>query len=295
MNLAAQDWPIDWVYDGFEELCRALCLDEDASVTVLRILGDAGGKKQASNLTVGAYIATVHQWDKRIKPLWIGALQDEAVECFHRTDMEIPAHGEFDRETWTRDHQIAVLNRLHKIIRDHTMNGQGHGVDAIAFERLVPPEVKRDYGGPYGICVLQTVVHFGLRARQRDEWIHYIFEAGDEGQGQINTVMAKIIGDPRYRDLFRVADFTFGVKRGPCAIVQLQTADFLAFESYKRIENYLAGEPRKPRLSFNALLRPRIDVVMLWTEESIGAWLARLNQLHGDVIESMISRHVDLR
>jgi hypothetical protein len=172
------------------------------------------------------------------------------------------------------------------------MDGQGHGVDATTFERLVPSQVKRQYGGLYGVCVLQTVVYFGLAARERNDWIHYIFEAGDEGEEQINTVMAKVIRDQRYRELFRIASFTFGVKKGPCAIVQLQTADFMAFEAYKRIENYLAGSPRQPRKSFIDLLRPHHDFVMLWTEESIGGWLVRLNECNGNVIESMIAQGI---
>jgi len=208
-------------------------------VALLRVHGDAGGNSKAASIALGAYVASVREWDRRFKPLWIGELQQERVECFHRTDMELPLHGEFADKNWDRIYQIGVLNRLHKIIKDHTVKGQGHGLDAKAFARLVPEEIKREYGGPYGIRALQTVVYFGLEAKQRDEWIHYIFEAGDEGQGQINAVMSKLIRSSQYREFFRVADFTFGVKKGPCAIVQLQAGDFLAFESYKEIENYL--------------------------------------------------------
>jgi hypothetical protein len=289
MKLDSQGWPVGWVCDGFKELRQALSLQESSKVTLLRVMGDAGGKKEKTNLSVGAYLGTVKQWDRRVKPLWIGELQNEAVECFHRTDMEIPGHREFAKESWTRERQVPLLNRLHKIIRDHTMDGQGHGLDAAAFQRLVPSQINHVYGGPYGIAVLQTVVYFGLAAKAHDDWIHYIFEAGDEGQGQINTVMAKLTGDERYREMFRIAEFTFGVKRGPCAIVQLQADDFMAFDAYKRFENYILKETYE-RKSFHDLLRPRQDFVMLWTEESIGAWLARVSRCNGNVIESMIVR-----
>jgi hypothetical protein len=86
-------------------------------------MADAGGTKEQTNVAIGSYVATTDQWDRRVKPLWVGALQDEGVECFHRTDMEVPGHGEFDRENWTRtdvarEHQLTGTYNL----RAYTMS-----------------------------------------------------------------------------------------------------------------------------------------------------------------------------
>jgi hypothetical protein len=102
--------------------------------------------------------------------------------------------------------------------------------------------------------------------------------------------MAELIRDQRYREFFRIADFTFGMKKGPCAIIQLQAGVFIGYEGYKAIENYLTGSQRPRRKSFDDLLRPEHDFVMAWSDTAIGAWVNRLNEYRGNVIESMIVR-----
>jgi hypothetical protein len=257
-------------------------------MAVLRVYGDAGGNRDKSNIALGAYLGSVQQWDKRYKPLWTESLQKEGVECFHRSEMEPPFHGEFARKGWTTEHQIEVLNRLHSVLKKYTIVGMGQAVSTEAFSRLVPMEIRKDFGAEYGLCVLRTIVWFGTRARKSNDWIYYSFEAGDLGQRQINRLIESLYRSPIYREIFRIAGWTFADKRGPCGIIQLQSADFIAFEAYKSIENYLAGLPRPPRKSYFDLVRERHDVVMLWTEEAIRKWVDRLNECNGNVIESLI-------
>lgn len=259
-------------------------------MAILRVYGDAGGNRDQTNVAVGAYFGPVDQWDNWFKPLWNAELKNEGVDCFHRADMEPPFHNDFREKGWTVQRQIPVLNRLHRIIKERTIQGIGQAVSNDAFSRLMPPEIQRKYGGPYGWCVLRTIVWFGTWARSYDDWIDFVFEAGDHGQGQINQVVSELCNNPTYKEMFRIASLTFVPKRGPQGVVQLQAGDFIAYEAYKAIENYVAGSPRPRRKSFDDLLRQDHDMVLLWSDEAIKNWVVRLKECGGNVIEALIER-----
>jgi hypothetical protein len=114
-----------------------------------------------------------------------------------------------------------------------------------------------------------------------------LFEAGERGRHQIDLAIGELYANPKYREMFRIAGWTFAPKKGPRGVVQLQAGDFMGFEAYKAAENYIAGSPRKQRQSFDDLLRPH-DVVLLWPELAIENWLATLDQCGGDVIKSLL-------
>jgi hypothetical protein len=279
----------------FREIVSGLGLSESSKVAILRVYGDAGGNRDKSSLALGAYVGTVQEWDSGFYPRWSDELKAEGIECFHRNKMEPPFYGEFAEKGWNKEHQIAVLGRLHKIIRENTSGGCGQAVVNDPFNRLMPKVIQEKYGGAYGWCVLRTIVWFGLFARQYDDWIHYFFEAGDLGQGRINQAIKELYNSPKYREMFRIASWTFASKKGPQGVIQLQAGDFMGFEAYKAADNYVAGSPRKQRASFDDLLRPfPQDLVMLWADDAISHWLANLDQCDGDVIESLICRHFDL-
>ncbi len=216
----------------------------------VRVYGDAGGNRDRTNIALGGYYGTVEQWDDGLRPLWAAALKDEGLECFHRSAMETFWKGELGKKGWDREHQIAVLQRLHKIIKGHTAQGIGQALPIYPFDRMVPPEIHRKYGGAYGWCVLRTIVWFGTWARLNDDWVHYFFEAGDHGQRRINQAIGELYDNPLHRELFRIASWTFAPKKGPAAVIQLQASDFIAFEAYKIMENLLTGAERQTRKSF---------------------------------------------
>jgi hypothetical protein len=96
--------------------------------------------------------------------------------------------------------------------------------------------------------VLLEVVEVGLWARRRDQRFTYFFEAGDLGEKQANATMKKLYDDPKYREFFRIAGWSLVPKTGQRAVIQIQPADFIAFEAYKDINNFLKGSPRGERI-----------------------------------------------
>jgi hypothetical protein len=225
--------------DVFNGICRGLGLSGSGLVALIECYSDASGSSDQSNIAVGAYVSTVDRWN-RFEPLWKAQLEIEHVEYFRRSQMEPPFHGEFAKLGWTKQDQIPLVRLLQTIIKAHTIKGVAKAVRNKAFAEMMPLKIKKMYGGPFGWCVLLNLVDLGLWARRADNWINYVFEAGDEGQGQINTAIQELYGDERSRELLRIASWSFAPKKGPNAVVQLQAADFIAFESYKDIVNHLA-------------------------------------------------------
>jgi hypothetical protein len=283
-------WPQP-VTHAVRDIVCSLGFSGSSKVAILRVYGDAGGNRDKTNVAVGAYLGTADQWDNWFRPLWDAELKNEGVGCFHRSDMEPPFYGQFRGKSWTTAHQIPVLNRLHKIVREHTLSGIGQAVSNAAFARLMPAEIQQKYGGPYGWGVLRTIVWFGTLARKRDEWVHYFFEAGDRRQAQIDQAISELSSDSNSKEWFRIASWTFAPKKGPQGVMQLQAGDFIAFEAYKAVHNYESGSPRAQRKSFDDLLRPPPqDLVLHWTDEALRSWLLRLDRCDGDVIEALIDR-----
>jgi hypothetical protein len=257
-------------------------------VALLRFYGDAGGKRQKTNVAVAGYVATLDQWNKW-RSQWKPMLDREGVECFHRNEMEPPFYREFRKKGWDKKHQVEVLNRLHRIIKATTLKGVGYSVRNKAFSQIMPPKVKRDLGGPYGWCVQLCIIDIGTWARDRGDWVHYIFESGDDGEGQISTALRSLQKNEQYRDFFRIADYSFSDKRGPNAVMELQAADFIAYESYKQVDNYLIASGRKMRLSANDLIRKGTDTLACWGDRALMNWLARAVD-YPNITDSLVKR-----
>jgi hypothetical protein len=107
--------------------------------------------------------------------------------------------------------------------------------------------------------------------------------------GRSIQVIAKLFADPKYREMFRVNSWAFVPKSGQGAVIQLQPADFIAFEAYKDIDNFLAGSPRDSRKSRKDLIRPKRDELRLWADEALSQWLVRLADFNGDVIQALVT------
>jgi hypothetical protein len=142
----------------------------------------------------------------------------------------------------------------------------------------MPQPIQRDLGGPYGWCVQLCIVDIGSRARQYDHWVHYVFELGDTGQKEIEKALQTLSEDSHYREFFRIASYSFAPKKGPGAVMQLQAADFIAYESYKRVENVILDSPRRPRISAGDLIRDNIDILGLWRDDLLTEWVQRAMQ-----------------
>jgi hypothetical protein len=78
-------------------------------------------------------------------------------------------------------------------------------------------------------------------------------------------------------------------KCGTKGTIQLQSADWFAYEVYKHMDNRIVAGVRKPvRKSASDLFRPGIDVAQYWDVARINRWVATM--IEGGFIKHLEDR-----
>jgi hypothetical protein len=132
--------------DFFSHLCWSLAVGR-RPVALVTFYADDSGTRDKSNVAVGGYVADKLRWDKFGKR-WQRILDREKICVLHRTDMEWPFHKEF--KGWSKPRQKKVLREAHNIIKQNTLLGLGNSISTASYGQLVPPPLKKAFGGPYG-------------------------------------------------------------------------------------------------------------------------------------------------
>ena len=237
-------------------------------MALLTFYGDDSGKDNKSKVAVAGYVSDKPRWDA-FGYRWQKLLDEEGVEVFHRTDMEGPPyHGEF--KDWTKPRMKRVLREAHRIIRAARMRGWGNSVRVKAWRQIFPKSLKTVFGGTYGWCADACVTGVAKWANANDHWVTYIFEAGTKGRDEVDIAMKSLFNNPKDREKYRIADWGFAPKKGQGSGIQLQAADFIAYETFKYIDNQVAeGMRRKYRISARHLLDDQKDRVMYWGDDDL--------------------------
>jgi hypothetical protein len=267
-------------YDAFAHLCNAGCLGSQSIVSIFTAYFDESGTHDsASNIVVGGYIATAKRW-KLFRRDWLKILAREKVKVLHRTDLE-SGHGEF--KGWTDERRLSVIRDCHQVIKKYTEKGIGAAVIAEDFKKNMPEVIKHAFGGAYGWLTHDCMVgvgHWAINSNQKG-FVQYVFEAGADGRHEVERMFSVLYQPPagappsRYdwRKVLRIGGWSFLYK--PCAI-QLQAADWFAYEVYKHMDNrVVAGIRRDIRKSAWDLFRPGIDQIQYWDRARINDWVLK--------------------
>lgn len=215
-------------------------------------LDESGTHDKTDALAVAGYIATEEQWGWLARE-WFDLLRSESISLLHMTDLEC-FQGEF--KGWNKARQIRVLSRAHGIIQRRVRVGISSAVIKSHYDEVIKGELRHRYGKHYyTICALDCMSRVIEWADKYSyaEPIQYVFETGAEGAGELAAKMQDFYDDERTRTRYRLRGWSFEDKR---EVVQLQAADFIAYETWKQMENrILEGEKRPMRKSLFNLLR----------------------------------------
>lgn len=270
-------------YDAFKHLQHSLSLDENALMPMFTVyLDESGTHGESPVIVVGGYIATVKRWIEFERTWKTFIMEREGIKVLHRVDVENFA-DEF--KNWSRARQIKVLRRAHKIIKRYTCIGFSQSVVLADFEKLIPDEVRRAFGGAYGWAALDCLVHVAKWADvhgYRDP-IQYVFEKGAEGRHQVDRMFSVLTEPPLgsqpsvlLLDKLRVAGWSFAGKESICA---LQAADFYAYETYKHMENRIVDGIKRP-VRKSALDLIRTTDLQFWSgEKQLQQWIHDQEQI----------------
>jgi hypothetical protein len=249
-------------WDSFDHLRQALFWEPGDMVIPLTAYFDASGTGPDKPVwAIGGWIADVDQWC-RVKRDWRQMI-DEAPfsqkvkpkdRIFHATDLESQV-GIYSG--WSKEQKEAFQNRAYSIIKDYQLFPFSSAIVKTDFEalKLHFDRLPEGHAGNFFIWTFHHVmsrVCKWLEAQNKEVSIHYIFERGQLGDGEIQNSLRRMASDPKERDLYRLRDWTFAGKE----ILPLQTADVWAYESCKQMENqHLSGALRPVRYPWKRLYR----------------------------------------
>jgi hypothetical protein len=201
--------------------------------------------------TVGCWISTFDQWKKYDKK-WRTELATAGVEWFHMSKYETRRD---EYKDWSQLKRIGVLKRLHRIIKDHAMQGVSISVNCADFDHVIKTtNWKRTFG--------KTCYGFGVRMAMKfiAEWaddqaihdpIHYLFAELKGQGGELDEIFRRSLKDPAVKKWLRLTGMW--TKGSMPDVRQLQAADIVAYEVNKRAVNEIGTKPKFVRHSLENL------------------------------------------
>jgi hypothetical protein len=230
---------------------------------------------EADAYAVAGYLASVAQWEK-FNDAWRRFAKDEGFTVLHKRLLEhnrkgSKANTEFVWADLNAEEKAEKRKRINaracRIILAHALGGVGHAVQKSEWQRSIS-----DHGAKWPSVLGRSVYAAGvfgclnlaadlMEKKRRTGMIRYVFEDGADGRGGAEAMIEELSANRRTRDKFRIAGYSFESKTDP-AFIPLQAADFLAYESYRQLDNQAFGvklDSRgniiNPRGAFRCLVR----------------------------------------
>lgn len=187
---------------------------------------------------------------RRYRRAWAKLL---AGRTFHAADL-FAKQGEFLDVSDSDVRRLCV--RAAQIINRQTEIGVSISCNLDEIKSLSPAAASsREHA--YSLLAWMCTMKIGNWAKTQGERVAYFFEAGHDAQAAANFLVSAFGQHPdqsEVRELMRYQSHAFLEKT---AALQLQAADFLAWECAKLRAESLRKEIRPPRRSFMALLQQR--------------------------------------
>ena len=230
---------------------------------------------------VTGYVSPGDLWDQ-FEPEWRAVLDEFGIKTFHMNEFECRL-GEFDG--WKQDRRTALLTRLIAVIGGRAWVGIGAAI-VLADYRALDPKDQERLGSPYAMCGVKVVADTlkwidqrfaSVAARQgvvlneiaKSVKIEFVFEAGDEGAGELAAALKREQASGPYAG--RIS-WKFENK----GVGALQAADFVAYETTKQLVRTIGADEREMRKSLDAFLDKTEYVAEYFNERSMREILARM-------------------
>ncbi|OGW49863.1 MAG: hypothetical protein A2V62_04295 [Nitrospirae bacterium RBG_19FT_COMBO_58_9] len=213
---------------------------------------DSGTDENTRVAVVAGYLSNVAQWEIFNKE-WTNVLEKFGVNGMRRTDLE-NFRGDFEK--WCPARRTALLQQLQPIINRRTKMAVGTMVIKEDFEKLIPVGIREKTGGVYGFlaytCLVGISQWCNRPSRRHSQPINWVFEAGTTGHGQVDKMFRATYANEKLRHATHLGGWSFRGKE----TVPLQSADLMAYECFKLIENQVVdeGKKRPVRISMTKLV-----------------------------------------
>lgn len=189
---------------------------------------DASGGEDHGFVVVAGYVAQLPRWEMFARD-WQFMLKQYDVPYFHMKDF---AHGKepFDSQGWKNEvRRENFLRHLVSVIATYTDFGVACLIRYKDFLEADKQYHLRDaYPFPYVLAARDciAIVNKQLKRKGISDPVEYVFERGDRGAGAlVDLATAQNLNIPTFK-----SSRDHGNEKG---VVQLQAADFAAYELYK--------------------------------------------------------------
>lgn len=225
---------------------------------------------EADAYSVAGYIATVEGWQGLVRD-WRKLAKQEKFSVLHKSDLETHVEGtQFEWPNLTDNGRAVKKKRINSkacaIILRHVVAGFGASVQKSEWQSQVADGSKwGDMMGrsfyAAGVWVCLNMVSNWAESHSEKGLVHYVFEEGAEGRHEAEKMLRRLKRDRSDREKYHLGGYSFESNKDP-QYVPLQAADFLAYESYRHIDNRIVdgvkahkGKPLEPRGALRCLLR----------------------------------------
>ena len=217
---------------------------------------DSGTHAQASVAVAACFISTLDQWNV-LGELWSEVNKKEQFGIFHMADF-VARTKQF--KNWEDSKRDRVIRELVRIIKMNVYVSVMGAVIKADYDAEVTGDARRYLGQTHYSFNVRTCFNFIRQWREKNNFtdpIHYVFAAGSQGNGELNDLFNSALTPENRADALlkvgiRKNGWTFARKED---VVQLQSADILAWETYKHMKDCVLGEPKKQmRASFKSMV-----------------------------------------
>ena len=226
---------------------------------------EAGGKDHGFTVVAG-YIASVEQWE-HFEVDWKLFLISYKVPYFHMSRLS-QFKSPFAKWKDTPNFRARFLQEAAHIIKSRVIRGFSCFVRHECFDKADSEyELRETIGSPYALagmlCVANAIKWKRKNVPPATADLEYVFEDGESDKCGLMKIMAKEnLSDPIFKPSRDISHRKSGIRRG---VVQLQAADYLAYEIRKYVKDYIQSESEKriPRASLAALTGVEVDKFFL--------------------------------
>jgi len=227
---------------------------------VLEAYFDESGAHEGSRVfSIGGLVARQKQW-MIFTNKWRAALKEGGAEEFHASDLE-NLQGIY--AGWNEEQKRRLLQAASKIIASFSRNAVAGLVIVDDYEGAVPQWAKKTaaFGDKYNFCfqicvglVLSWIEHLNP-PMPKGNLVSFVFDQRNRGEEITSNTYTQI---KNFRDPEdRMGALAFDSRK---RLLPLQAADFVAYETYKHLDNIVSCSGRPPRGSFSFLLKSGCNV-----------------------------------
>ena len=208
---------------------------------------DSGSHDTSPSYVLSAFYTTPKHWEKILRE-WLGMVHRYGVTAFHATDC---ANGAKEFVGWSQLRKKNMFRNLINILTRHSdLRGCSACIVLKDYEEVVYPEAHELFGGPKVLTFQLLALEVAKRA---NEPVVFIMDKPSKGWGALDDIFNKT---KKLAEKRPWADNLHSLIPGNIrAFPAIQTADLLAYESYRELkEKTKTGPRRRLRKSMRRLM-----------------------------------------